>query len=132
MKSGNNDAKEHQHPGVFCAACKNELQPYSTRYMCTVCIDYDLCDKCETVHAEKHSAEFDTDQESHLLQPPPSAHIFAVIRDSRGFGIERYRAVCGKCPPYAPCICSLQYRCFDAYAMARTHSDIDDDRDALQ
>ena len=41
-----------RHPGVFCNGCNGPI--VGTRYMCTVCKNFDFCEKCEEKTQGKH------------------------------------------------------------------------------
>lgn len=111
------------HPGVVCNRCKTPIGD-GVRYKCLDCANYDLCSACEdAVNSDIQS------EQSHFR----GTHAFAKLKDSRSVNVERLAHKCsaGVCPPYAPCICALTYRPYDAFAFARTRDDLDDNAEAL-
>jgi len=49
------EEEDHVHPGVVCDGCGNGIS--GTRYKCSSCPDYDLCQACETkggIHEPSH------------------------------------------------------------------------------
>lgn len=49
------DTKERLHPGVYCDLCEGSI--VGSRYTCTVCSDYDMCESCykQKGHADTHA-----------------------------------------------------------------------------
>ena len=40
------------HPGITCSSCKGPI--YGSRYKCTICTDFDFCEKCEEKDKGEH------------------------------------------------------------------------------
>ena len=40
------------HPGITCSSCNGPI--YGTRYKCTICVDFDFCEKCEEKDKGEH------------------------------------------------------------------------------
>ena len=52
-KSNVNDGKkEIVHSGVVCKGCKGDI--IGVRYKCTICEDFDFCEKCEEKNQGRH------------------------------------------------------------------------------
>ena len=48
----NDGKKEIVHPGVVCKGCKGDI--IGVRYKCTICEDFDFCEKCEEKNQGRH------------------------------------------------------------------------------
>lgn len=69
------------HPGVICDVCRNEI--VGVRYKCTVCTDYDLCEKCEKLpgaSSRSHAADHP------LIKLRDSLTYMYIIRATRNDG----------------------------------------------
>ena len=52
LKSGKNANKKVFHSGVICKGCKDSI--IGVRYKCTICEDFDYCEKCEKKDKGNH------------------------------------------------------------------------------
>ena len=48
----NNSNKKVIHPGIICDGCEKPI--IGVRYKCTICNDFNYCEKCEAKFKEKH------------------------------------------------------------------------------
>lgn len=74
--SGRSRGPHDKHPSTWCDHCQERLTPGAVRYACLDCLDFDLCERCETTVPETHAS---------------GQHVFAKIRDSTAVDVQSYR-----------------------------------------
>jgi len=91
------------HTGVICDGC-NENPIVGTRYKCSVCPDFDLCQSCETAgdHPDSHPL-IKIKVPPHERKPEPAVHENVICDGCGAKPIVGNRFKCTVCPDYDLC-----------------------------